>query len=93
MSTTQLCPHGFPMHEVAHCNGCQEWRHLDWTEQKVMRNALRRSVREVPDPKDARIAELEDGLRACIEWAASDCEHDACKGVIETASKLVQLRD
>lgn len=41
----------------------------------------------------ARIAELEAGLRACIEWAASDCEHPACKGVIETATRLVQITD
>lgn len=26
MSTGQLCQHGFPLHEVAHCNGCQEMR-------------------------------------------------------------------
>ncbi len=38
-----------------------------------------------------RVAELEAALRECIEWAGSDCEHPACKGVIETASRLVQL--
>lgn len=41
----------------------------------------------------ARIEELEEALRGCIEWAASDCEHEACKGVIETAGRFVQLKD
>lgn len=41
----------------------------------------------------ARIATLEAALRDCIEIAVSDCEHDACKLVIERASKLVQLED
>ncbi len=40
-----------------------------------------------------RIAELEAALRDCIEIAGSDCEREACKLVIERASKLVQLRD
>lgn len=41
----------------------------------------------------ARIEVLEAALRECIEWAASDCEHEACKGVIATANKLVQPLD
>lgn len=40
-----------------------------------------------------RIEALEAALRDCIEIASSDCEHEACKGVIERASKLVQLED
>lgn len=42
---------------------------------------------------ETRINELEEALRGCIEWAASDCEHEACKGVIETAGRFVQLKD
>lgn len=41
----------------------------------------------------ARIAQLEAALRDCIEIAGSDCEHEACKLVIERAGKLVQLED
>lgn len=32
-----------------------------------------------------RIAELEKALNNCMEWAASDCEHEACAGVIKVA--------
>lgn len=41
-------------------------------------------------PKRNRIAELEAALQACIEWAGSDCEHEACKGVIETAERALR---
>jgi hypothetical protein len=32
-------------------------------------------------------------LRDCIEIAGSDCEHEACKAIIERASAVVQLAD
>lgn len=37
----------------------------------------------------ARIEQLEKALHDCMEWAASDCEHEACAGVIDVARAVL----
>ena len=42
---------------------------------------------------DNYIASLEAALRYCLQIAGSDCEHEACKAIIERAGAVVRLED
>lgn len=74
--------------------------HVD---EKIMKVRIARTMPvqpvEMPPYGDAtamaRIAELEKALNDCMEWAGSDCENEACAGVIEVARKAlgVAIRD